>query len=107
MARQRSGEDPNEGRLAKPKLTVVGRLQGTVEGRPFDVQAEGQGLALSLDGLGSVPHVLRAARLLLPGAAGIDYQLLPPVKVRLRGLPAVTVKLGSPIWRLFFGVGQR
>ncbi len=107
MARQRPSEDPHEGRLAEPKLTLAGRLQGTLEGRPFEVQAEGQGLALSLDSLGSVPHVLRAVRLLLPGAAKLDYRLLPPVKVRVRGLPSVTVRLGSPIWRLFLGVGQK
>ncbi len=106
MARERPGEDPHEGRLAKPKLTVAGRLQGTVEGRPFGVQAEGQGLAMSLDRLGSIPHVLRAVRVSLRSAGRFDYRLLPPVKVRVRGLPAVTVRLGSPVWRLFLGLGQ-
>lgn len=101
MAGQRTSEDSHEGSEPEPKLIVVGRLQGTVEGRPYAVEAEGQEIVLKLDGIRVLLPLLRVARALVQGTQWFDWDRVPRIKVCIGKFPAISVTPNSFAWKWF------
>ena len=46
MGPERDDEDPHQGPGPRPKLSLAGRLDGNVDGRPMSLVAEGRDLVL-------------------------------------------------------------
>ena len=93
MGPDRHGEDPHEGPGQSPKLIVVGRLAGTLDGRPWSLEAAEQTLTFKLAGLTSLLAVRRSVKQLLRRVAPAIPSLKGRVRMKLGQWP--TVYLGS------------
>jgi hypothetical protein len=75
-------ERANTGRGKQPKLTVVGRMEGSVFGRPVTIDASGKEIALHLPSLASAWRLHRfAGELIRPFAA---FSTQPGSEITLR-----------------------
>ncbi len=100
MGVERHGEDPYEGPRCSPKLILVGRIAGTVDGRPWLLSGDERALTLELPTL-SVALKLRSTFSRLPaGLTRVSSMIKVPLKVRVGRLPAVTFGPQSFLLRL-------
>lgn len=107
MARERPSENSNPGRRPRPKVIVVGRLQGTAGGRPFTVLAEGEEILVNVAGVRALRPFLNLAKIILQRSSGLDWKLAPRIRVRVKGLSAISVKPNSFVWNLLLGSGKK
>lgn len=99
MGLGRHGEDSHEGSGWSPKLTLVGRVAGTVDGRPWFLTGGERVLTLELPTL-SVALKLRTALSRLSAFSRLRDMMSSPIKVRVGRLPAVTIGSRSILMRL-------
>lgn len=91
MGLERHCEDPHEGSRWSPKLTLVGRIAGTVDGRPWFLSGDERVATLLLPSL-SVALKLRSTLLQLPGdVMRVSSMIQSPLRVRIGRLPTVTL----------------
>ncbi len=93
MGLERHREDPHEGSGCSPKLTLVGRLAGTVDNRPWSFSSDGQTMTLELPGLATALKLRRAVSKLPAFVSRIAGDIDLPVRVRVGRWPAL--KIGS------------
>lgn len=74
-------------------MTLVGSLAGTLDGRPWSLEAAEQTLTLNLVGLGSLLTVRRSAKLLLRRVSHVIPSLEGRVRMKVGHWPYVS--LGS------------
>lgn len=79
MGPEREDEDPHQGHGPGPKLSLAGRLDGTVDGRPVSLVAEGRELILA----GGKVSTLLALRKSWQATAHPLRALLRPGGIRL------------------------
>ena len=60
MGRVGDAQDPHARRRAGPKLTVTGRLHGTADRRPVEIEADGRDLLIRVPGLRAAWSVRRS-----------------------------------------------
>jgi hypothetical protein len=59
MGPERDPEDSNEGAGQSPKLSLAGRIEGTIDGRPVSLVARGGDLTLSVGNLRTIVTLRR------------------------------------------------
>ena len=88
MGPERIAQDPHAGFGISPKLTVTGRLSGTVDGRPVAIHAEGRSLRVSTSSLIAAWRLRRSAAPLRN-----LITLLPRMKPVSRAVSVLTIGL--------------
>jgi hypothetical protein len=73
-----------------PKLTMTGRLSGTVDGRPVVIEASESGLILSVQKLRTAWGLRKTSRALRPMAEFLKTQRIP-LRVSVSGLVSLEV----------------
>lgn len=102
MGLERHVEDPHKGPGYSPKLTLVGRIAGTVDGRPWLLSGDERAVTLELPSL-SVALKLRSTLLQLPSDVVRGSSMIQtPLRVRIGRLPAVTLGPRSFLRRFLF-----
>lgn len=100
MGSERHDEDPHEGPRHPPKLTLVGRLDGTLDGRPWSLEAEEGIVAFTVAGLTSLLIARRALRqrhrVLSPLVSSLDAQF----RINCGRWPSVTLSTRSRLFHL-------
>jgi hypothetical protein len=99
MDAQRHSEDSHQGQWFSPKLMLVGRLHGTIDGRPWDLLASDQSLLLRLADLTSARKLHPLLVVLQQGVQSGRAPFRPPlfngyhgaVRIKIGRLPAVRV----------------
>lgn len=84
MGFQRNHQDSHEERGLKPKLILVGRLEGSLDGRPLVVIVDGQEVLIEL---GSLNNALRFRRL---GLMSLGW--ITPILQRLNFRLAIRIR---------------
>ena len=84
-------QDPHEGHGSTPKLILVGRLSGTLNGRPWSFDASGSEIMLRLSGLGSAIAAARLVRAMPSRVFSIAERLDGVVRAQVGSWPAVEV----------------
>ena len=91
MGSERDDEDPHRGRGSTPKLSLAGRIDGVVNGRPVNLVAERQDVVLTVRHWRTLLTIRRNLPALTPSLqaflAGSDIRLF----VRIRWLGRVEV----------------
>ncbi len=100
MGSERHDEDSHKGPWHPPKLTLVGRLEGTLDGRPWSLEAEKGDLALTVAGLASLLSVRRLLRqrhrVLSPLISSLDAR----AHIKCGRWPSVSLSTRSPLFSL-------
>ncbi len=100
MGFERHDEDPHEGPRRPPKLMLVGRLEGTLDGRPWSLVAEEGDLALTVAGLTSLLSVRRALRQRHRLLSPLISSLHARVRLKCGYWPSVTLSTRSKLFGL-------
>jgi len=79
---------------------LVGRITGTVNGRPWALGGDERLLEFEIVGLASALSFRRAVTGLPSILTRHAHGITCPVRVRVRGLPAFTITPGSFLWSL-------
>ncbi len=101
MARDWSSQNPHARSEPEPKLTVVGRLQGTADGWPFLIEAGGNEIVLSTK-LGGLRSFLKLTRAASPLTERVQWERMPKLKLKIEGFLDLNIKPRSILWKRFF-----
>ena len=103
MGAERFDDDSYPRYEQQPKLILVGRIVGTVDGRPWTIGGDGRVLTLELSSL-SVAFVFRSTFSRLPSDVLRALSVVEvPLRVRVGSLPAVTIGQRSFLRRFLVG----
>ena len=93
MAVERQAQDPDERRSQAPKLSVVGRISGTVNGRPFHCTAREEYILVHTDSILSLRALMLTRRTLRPALRRMSSR--QHIRLRLGFLPPIHVGIGA------------
>ncbi len=79
---------------------MVGRLQGTVVGRPFYVEADGGEILVKFDGLGALRSTLPLAKKVVTLVEHVQLKGFPIIKVRCGRLFPIMVRQNGWAWKV-------
>jgi hypothetical protein len=88
---ERHGKDPDEGSRCSPKLTLVGRITGTVNGRPWSVSGDGEVVAVEMPDLATAFKFRRAMLLLPPGPSKLLSGIVVPLRLHIGRWPGISI----------------
>ncbi len=102
MGPQRIYEDPNQRPNQPPKLILVGRLAGTVDGRPWSLQSDVGSLSIELPNVASLLKLRRLSYFYRSSIRSMALTLNARVRFKCGGFPALTLGSKSLFFRMLF-----
>lgn len=91
MGLERHGEDPYQGPGCSPKLTLVGRIAGMVDGRPWLLSGDERAVTLELPSLSAALKLRGALSQMPDDVMRVSSLIQTPLRVRIGRLPTLTL----------------
>ena len=104
MGLERGHEDSYQRPIQPPKLILVGRLAGTLDGRPWSLDSDGASLSIAVAGISSLLKMRRIARLYYRRFKPAVFTLDTRVRFKCGSLPALSFHTRSIFFKMLLAL---
>ena len=104
MGLERGHEDSYHRPIQPPKLILVGRLAGTLDGRPWSLDSDGASLSISVAGISSLLKMRRIARVYHHRLKPEVFTLDTRVRFKCGRLPALSFHTRSFFFKMLLAL---
>ena len=104
MGFERQHEDSNQRPIQPPKLILVGRLAGTLDGRPWSLESDGALLSIAVADIASLLKMRRMARLSYGRFKPVVFTLDTRVRFKCGRLPALSFHTRSIFFKMILAL---
>ena len=104
MGFERGHEDSNQRPIQPPKLILVGRLAGTLDGRPWSLDSDGALLSIEVADIASLLKMRRIARVYHHRLKPEVFTLDTRVRFKCGRLPALSFHTRSIFFKMLLAL---